>query len=184
MFIKKVKMHLHNVLKHKWYVFIIAIRAGIPIRGFFHDMSKFSYTEFFESAKNIESTTFSPIKSTYKKKGYSKAWLHHRGHNKHHAEYWYDEFAPIKSPLIPYPYVVEMICDKLAASIVYMGKNWSIQKEIDYLLSSDERPLLNEKTFQFIITIMEEIKKTSIQETISPQNLKKKYQEICVEERK
>lgn len=124
MSLKKINMHLNTILKHKWIVFKLSIRAGIPFRGFIHDLSKFSPTEFFDNVKYIEDVTFSPITSAKRKVGYSKAWLHHRGRNKHHPEYWYDESAPIKSPLIEYKYAVEMVCDKLAAGIVY--SRWKI----------------------------------------------------------
>lgn len=43
--------HTKTVLKHKWVVFKLCCKAGIPWRGLVHDLSKFSPTEFWESAK-------------------------------------------------------------------------------------------------------------------------------------
>ena len=38
--------HLKTITKHKWVVFKLSIKAGIPIRGLLHDLSKYSPTEF------------------------------------------------------------------------------------------------------------------------------------------
>ena len=63
--------------------------AGIPLQGIIHDNSKYSFTEFFISAK-FYTGTYSPIMDERKIYGYSKVWLHHKGRNKHHYEYWLD----------------------------------------------------------------------------------------------
>lgn len=124
--------HLWTVLRHKYWVFIFACKCGIPIRGFFHDFSKFSPVEFFESVKYFTGTD-SPINKAKKEKGYSKAWFHHRGRNKHHYEYWVDWLdsggIPVK---MPYKYVVEMICDYLAAAITYRQGEFSYLKEYQW----------------------------------------------------
>ena len=116
--------HLKLVIKHKYLVFKFSIRVGIPFRGLIHDLSKFSFTEFCESVKYYNGKR-SPISICKEKNGYSKAWLHHKGRNKHHLEYWVDLTAPNKAPIIPYKYLAEMVCDKLSASIAYGGKNWT-----------------------------------------------------------
>ena len=113
--------HFITITKHKWLVLILCIKAGIPWRGIVHDLSKYSPTEFIESVKYYQGD-HSPITECKKENGYSKAWLHHKGRNKHHYEYWYDREAPDQTPMIPYQYTVEMICDGLAAGIVYNGK--------------------------------------------------------------
>lgn len=179
--LKKVWMHLKTILKHKWLVFKLSIIAGIPIRGFFHDMSKFSPTEFLDNVKYIEDVTFSPITSARKKAGYSKAWLHHRGRNKHHPEYWYDNESPLNTPIIEYKYAVEMVCDKLAAGIVYSGGKFNPQREFNYVKNSSDNKLLHEKTYNFIIEIFTMLTKYSINDVINKKNLKKVYNEICLE---
>ena len=77
--------HLHMVNKHKYLVFKLSLKAGIPLRGLLHDLSKYLPIEFFEGVKYYDGK-ISPIKVCKKENGYSKAWLHHRGRNKHHAE--------------------------------------------------------------------------------------------------
>ena len=47
----KIFKHTKLVIKHKWVVFKLCCKIGIPWRGFMHDWSKFSPTEFWESIK-------------------------------------------------------------------------------------------------------------------------------------
>ena len=130
--LKKVVGHFCTITYHKWLVFKLCIRAGIPWRGFMHDWSKYSWTEFWESAKYYTGKR-SPIFYIKEANGYSKAWLHHKGRNKHHYEYWYDYAAPEQTPVIPYKYTVEMICDTLAAGMVYKGKEWTKESQKEYV---------------------------------------------------
>ena len=125
--------HLHLINKHKWYVFKLCLKAGIPFRGLVHDLSKYSPTEFFESVKYFNGN-HSPIVESKKENGYSKAWLHHKGRNKHHFEYWIDLNAPDKTPIIPYKYTAEMICDKIAAGLIYSGEDWTSDLELNYYM--------------------------------------------------
>ena len=43
--------HINLVFHHKWLVFKLCCKIGIPWRGFTHDWSKFSPIEFWESVK-------------------------------------------------------------------------------------------------------------------------------------
>ena len=111
--------HIKTVAKHKHYVFIHCVKAGIPWRGVVHDLSKFSPTEFFTSVKFYTGVR-SPIPYEREKYGYSKVWIHHFMHNKHHMEHWLDnalgKCVPAKMPL---KYIKEMFCDMLSANKVY-----------------------------------------------------------------
>ncbi len=119
--LKNLFGHLKTITKHKWVVFKLSIKAGIPIRGMLHDLSKYSIEEFCESVKYYQGGKRSPIQKAKEEKGYSLAWLHHKGRNKHHLEYWYD--ASLKEqPIMPFKYAEEMICDKLAARHSLSGK--------------------------------------------------------------
>ena len=84
--LKRFFKHLHTVNTHRFKVFLLCCRVGIPIQGLLHDLSKYSPEEFWESVKYYEGT-HSPIHNCKKENGYSKAWLHHKGRNKHHYEY-------------------------------------------------------------------------------------------------
>ncbi len=173
--IKAVK-HFCLITKHKWKVFKLCVRAGIPFRGLVHDLSKYSPTEFLESAKFFVGD-HSPITEAKRTNGYSKAWLHHKGRNKHHYEYWYDAKAPDKTPVIPYKYAVEMLCDTLAAGKTYLGKNWKNSSQLEYWNRTKDLEYINIKIANFLETAYIEVSKNGIEKTINKKNLKKLYNE-------
>lgn len=121
----------------------------------------------------------SPIQYAKEDYGYSKAWLHHKGRNKHHPEYWYDSNAPESLPIIPFKYVCEMICDQLAAGKVYQGKNWTKEYQLSYWQKHGDKLLLNSKLKQFVTQILTEVSKNGINKTITKKNLRICYDK-CV----
>lgn len=179
MFFKNCLRHFKTVMKHKWLVFKLCCKAGIPWRGIVHDLSKFSPTEFVESAKYYQGGKKSPIPACKQKEGYSKAWLHHKGRNRHHVEYWYDEFAPDKTPVIPYKYTVEMLCDGLAAGMVYNGKNWNNNTQLEYWLRKKDELPVNEKISNLAIEVYTQVSKQGVDKTITKNNLKNLYSKYC-----
>lgn len=172
--IKNFFCHLHTVNKHRFLVFKLSVKAGIPIRGLLHDLSKYSWTEFSEGVKYFQGTR-SPIIACKEKMGYSKAWLHHTGINKHHFEYWYDFNTSDKTPVIPYKYTVEMICDTIAAGIVYKGKKWSAKQQIKYFTSRNDLGYINDDIKKILIDVYNQIDKNGINKTLNKKNLKKTY---------
>lgn len=139
--IKNTFRHFNKICKHKWWVFYYCCKAGIPWRGIKHDMSKFSPTEFWESVRYYQGDR-SPIDACKEDNGYSKAWLHHKGRNSHHYEYWQDNFDNGGQPLqMPYREAVEMLCDYLGAGRAYMGKNFTYQKEYNWWRKKCENSL-------------------------------------------
>lgn len=124
----KTIKHLKTICKHKYWVFYYCCKAGIPWRGLVHDFSKFSPTEFFESVKYYQGTS-SPIDVCKKDKGWSAAWMHHKGRNRHHFEYWWDNNGPVK---MPYKDALELICDYLGAGRAYQGRNFSYRSELEW----------------------------------------------------
>lgn len=131
--------HLGVVNRHRFEVFKLCCKCGFPVRGLLHDLSKYSYIEFSESVKYYKKSNgkYSPLAACKKENGYSKAWLHHFGRNMHHYEYWYDHSAPIKNPVMPFKYTVEMVCDRIAASKIYNGKNYKDSDPYNYLMKKD-----------------------------------------------
>jgi len=110
-------------MKHKKYVYKLMSVCGYPIRGLVHDMSKFQIIELKESIKYYNGKR-SPLSIAKEKQGYSLAWLHHVGKNKHHSAYWVDITNGIMNPCkIPWVYLVEQICDTISAEKVY-HKDW------------------------------------------------------------
>ena len=143
--------HFKKVCVHKYWVFRYCLKAGIPTQGLLHDLSKFSPTEFLESVKYYQGSS-SPIDACKKEKGYSEAWMHHKGRNKHHYEFWQDNFdnggVAIEMPL---KYKKEMICDYIGAGRSYYGKSFNMQKEYEWWLNKKSKPLaMHEKDKVFI----------------------------------
>lgn len=139
--IKNVIGHLKTIHIHRKWVRHYCFYAGLYWQGLTHDLSKYSPTEFLESIKYYSGTS-SPIDACKKDKGWSKAWQHHKGRNKHHYEYWQDNFDNGGEPLLmPYEYALEMLCDYLGAGRAYMKENFSYENEYQWWQKKKKNPL-------------------------------------------
>lgn len=133
-----ITRHRHTVLRH-------CIKAGIPLQGLLHDLSKYSPSEFLRGARYFQGTR-SPNEAEREQNGYSAAWMHHKGRNKHHFEYWIDVhpqrkvYEPVEMPV---RYLIEMFCDRVAASKIYRGESYRDSDPLDYFLRGMQhgRPL-------------------------------------------
>ncbi len=168
--------HFKTILKHKWIVLCLSIRAGIPFRGLMHDFSKFSPVEFFEGVRYYQGNR-SPITKCREVTGYSKAGVHHYHMNKHHANYWYDVDSPVKMPIFPKKYIFEMICDDLAAGITYNGKHWKPSTQLEYFLNKKDRILLHDKIKEMLIATFTEVSEKGLKQTITKKNLNRLYEQ-------
>ena len=171
---KKFIGHLHTVNKHRFLVFLLCTRVGLIWRGLTHDLSKYSPTEFFEGVRYFTGYA-SPIRTCRKVNGYSKAWLHHKGRNKHHYEYWVDYDKEEIYPVIPYKYVAEMICDSLAAGITYQKKKWTKSYQLDYWMKIRKYAKINPKIDFLLTKVYTEIREEGIKKVITSKNLKELY---------
>lgn len=134
--------HFITITKHRHKVLKYCFLSGLYWQGLVHDLSKYGAIEFWNGAKYFVGTK-SPISLERSQKGYSAAWLHHKGRNKHHPEYWIDlnkttnQYEPIPMPNC---YIGESFCDHLAASKTYNRKKFSpimvkeyFEKEINFV---------------------------------------------------
>ena len=183
MYLKNIVGHFMVITRHKWVVFKLCCKVGQPWRGLVHDLSKYSPTEFWEGVKYFNGK-HSPITDAKKDKGYSQAWLHHKGRNKHHTDYWVDLSAPDKTPSIPYQYVAEMLCDKLAAGMVYKGKDWTKEYELDYWLNERDKTLVNDQVEALITEFLTQVSKDGIDKVLTKKNVKALYKKYCSPERR
>ena len=182
--ISNIFKHFILVTKHRWLVFKFCCKVGIPFRGLVHDLSKYTFVEFFESAKYYDGKV-TPILSCKKDKGYSESWLHHKGRNKHHDTYWVDLSAPQIAPVIPYKYLAEMMCDKLSANITYSGKDWTNSSEYEYWLKEKARPftIINPKCEHFLTEVFTQVKDNGIDKTFNKKNIKSLYKKYCIDDK-
>ena len=101
--------HFQKIHTHRKWVRRYCFLVGIPWQGITHDLSKYSPTEFWESVKYYQGNR-SPINAAKEDQGYSLAWLHHKGRNKHHYQYWMDDFDKgERNILMPKKYFKELI---------------------------------------------------------------------------
>ncbi len=178
--LKNTVRHFITITKHRLIVFKLCCKAGIPWRGLVHDLSKYTPAEFWGSVKYYQGGKRSPIPIQKQVEGFSKVWLHHRSRNKHHIEYWYDKDAPQKAPVIPYKYTVEMICDKLSASKVYLDKEWTNETELKYWREKERnREEVNDQIRKVLDEVFEQVSKEGIDKTITKKNLKNIYDKYC-----
>ncbi len=140
--------HFRTVTRHRHMVMVHCFKAGIPLQGLLHDISKYSPGEFFVSAKFYQGNR-SPNEKEREEKGYSTAWIHHKGRNKHHFEYWTD-YSPVEKGLagveMPVRYVAEMFCDRVAASKTYRGAAYKQSDPETYFLGAKTPRLINPRT--------------------------------------
>ena len=132
-----ITRHRHQVIRH-------CRKAGILWQGLRHDLSKYTPTEFIPGARYYIGTR-SPNEGERQDKGYSLAWMHHKGRNRHHFEYWTDYVPPTRrmQPVpMPARYVAEMFCDRLAASKVYRGADFDPGDPYKFFLRGKEKRLL------------------------------------------
>ena len=154
--IKQFLGHLHTINHHKWLVTRDCIRVGLISQGLKHDLSKYAPIEFFAGVKYYEGGKRSPINREKEEKGYSQGWLHHKGRNRHHFEYWIDYcIAPdghvfMGGCKMPKKYVAEMFCDRIAACRVYQGEKYTDASAYDYYQRSKGHVLIHPETSHLI----------------------------------
>ena len=132
----KVWKHFSTITAHKILVMKGCFRLGLYRQGLLHDMSKYGPTEFLAGCKYYKGY-MSPNNAERFDRGYSSAWLHHKGRNKHHFEYWtdYNTKSKVVEPVkMPMKYVAEMFCDRVAASKVYQGRNYTNDHPLNYFM--------------------------------------------------
>ncbi|MDO5411623.1 MAG: DUF5662 family protein [Lachnospiraceae bacterium] len=162
-YLENAKGHLKVVLHHKWEVMKGCFRVGLYRQGIVHDLSKFSPVEFGAGIRHFQQGMRSPNARERELYGYSCSWMHHKGRNKHHFEYWTDVSDDKKHCLagkkMPPRYLAEMVMDRIAASKTYKGRDYTDRTALDYLLKSSDNETMNPETYRElkkILTILAE----------------------------
>ena len=144
----QLRAHLHTVNRHRRLVRRYCLKLGLVWQGLTHDLSKYSPVEFWRGCKYYQGWR-SPNDQERLENGVSLAWLHHKGRNKHHLEYWID-YSTTKAGLtgmkIPLRYVCEMVCDRVAASQIYLGDRYTDASPWEYYERSRDHYLLHPET--------------------------------------
>ena len=153
--------HFKTITHHKYLVMQGCFRVGLYWQGLVHDLSKYSPTEFGIGMRYYQGTR-SPNAAERDEKGYSEAWMHHKGRNRHHYEYWTDlnvATGSYESVPMPRKYLVEMIMDRIAACKTYQGKAYTPGSALAYFERSMERNLMHpelKRQLHYLLAMLKE----------------------------
>ena len=151
---EKAVGHLRTVLHHKKLVAEGCFAVGLYSQGLLHDLSKFQPTELLNGFRYFQGGRQSPNNGERTVKGHSEAWIHHKGRNRHHFEYWTDyniEAAkagkyPVCPVQMPRRYVAEMLMDRIAASKTYLKDAYSDIEPLRYYERGKAGKLMHPQT--------------------------------------
>ena len=160
--LRKTVAHFKTITRHRHLVCRECFQVGLYWQGLTHDLSKYSPTEFWVGARYYQGTR-SPNNAEREETGVSKSWLHHKGRNRHHYEYWLDYstkpdagingsgIIPCRMPL---RYVMEMFMDRIAASKVYNGASYQDTDPLDYYTRGNTRRFLHPDTADLLESLL------------------------------
>lgn len=163
--------HFKTITYHKILVAKGCFKIGLYKQGILHDLSKYSPEEFWVGVKYYQGTR-SPNDAEREEKGYSAAWLHHKGRNKHHYEYWIDynkkagpgRMVPVA---MPDKYIAEMVMDRIAACKVYKGKAYTDSAPLEYFEKGCQNHLMHETTRKKLKELLQMLAEQGEKETFS-----------------
>ena len=160
--------HFKTITHHKILVAKGCFKVSLYKQGLLHDMSKYSPTEFWVGAKYYQGTR-SPNNAEREDIGYSSAWLHHKGRNKHHMEYWID-YGPDKCTGItgmkmPTKYVVEMFIDRVAASRNYQREKYTDESPLAYYEHGKQYHIIHEESRELLECLLHMLAECGEEET-------------------
>ncbi len=164
--------HFKTITTHKLMVMKYCFRIGLYKQGLLHDLSKYTPTEFLVGCRYYQGTR-SPNNAEREATGVSRSWLHHKGRNKHHFEYWVDYSFPPSDSIIagmqmPKKYVAEMIMDRIAAARVYNKGNYTDAQPLAYYNKSREKMwFIHETTRAQMELLLEMLAEKGEAETLS-----------------
>lgn len=166
----KAWKHFLTITHHKILVAQGCFKVGLYKQGILHDMSKYSWTEFRVGAKYYQGTR-SPNNAEREEIGYSSSWLHHKGRNKHHFEYWIDYASDGDGNLagmkMPDQYIIEMFMDRIAASKVYMKESYTDSSPLQYYNRGKGKIILHEHTRELLETCLNMLAEKGEEKTFS-----------------
>lgn len=159
--------HFVTITRHRHMVIRHCYKAGIFFQGLRHDLSKYSPAEFIPGARFFQGDR-SPTEEERRTYGYSLAWMHHKGRNKHHFEYWTDynyKTRRVEAMEMPLKYVKEMFCDRVAAGKIYLGKNYTNDNPINYFLNGNAQNIMHPETAKLLREWLEMLQREGEEKT-------------------
>lgn len=172
---QKAAAHFATITHHKILVCEGCWKVGLLRQGLLHDLSKYSPTEFLVGARYYQGDR-SPNNAEREDIGYSTAWLHHKGRNRHHYEYWIDYSTRasegngrvgIMPAKMPGRFVVEMFMDRIAACKVYCGADYTDADPWNYYSQGDTAQFLHPETARLIEHLLKMLRDRGEEETFA-----------------
>ena len=154
--------HFKTITNHKLLVMKYCFKIGLYKQGILHDLSKYSWVEFSAGVKYYQGFR-SPNYGQKLEEGYSSAWLHHKGRNKHHFEYWIDYTLDpnegLKGMRMPLKYVVEMFIDRMCASKNYQKEKYTDRSALEYYNTGKKHYIIHDESrreLEFLLNMLAE----------------------------
>ena len=150
---KKAWGHLKTITEHKLLVMRHCFQVGLYRQGLTHDLSKYMPSELLMGFAYFNDGKSSPNNGEREAKGSSYAWMHHKGRNRHHFEYWTDYALhpsqrkyPLQTVQMPRKYVVEMLMDRISASKNYNKETYTQHDPLAYFERGKSHYLMHPQT--------------------------------------
>ena len=67
----------------------------------------------------------------------------------------------------------------MAAGIIYSGKNWTSDLELNYYMKERENNLIHEGVDKLLIDVFTQVKDNGIDKTLKRKNIKELYKKYC-----
>ena len=167
---EKALGHFRTITKHKLLVMKLCFKVGLCGQGLKHDLSKYAPVEFSKGARYYQGFR-SPNAQERDERGFTEAWLHHKGRNRHHMEYWIDYAVDGDHAMcgmkMPVRYVVEMFCDRVAASKVYRGEKYRQTDPLEYYQHSRGHYLIHPETDALLEKLLRMLAEKGEEETFA-----------------
>ena len=93
-------------------------------------------------------------------------------------KYWEDLNRSVRVPVpMPYAYIVEALCDEIAAGMVYQGKEWSKQYPLEYWNQVEKNTPVEKHPYNiaFMESVFQRIAEKGLKEGLDKKYLKKEY---------
>lgn len=149
--------HFKTITTHRILVMQGCFRMGLYWQGLTHDLSKYSLTEFKTGVEYYQGNK-SPNAAEREDKGYSEAWLHHKGRNRHHYEYWTDvtkdRSLGIVGIKMPVRYVAEMFADRVAACKTYEKDRYTTMSPWRYYKKTKDYITIHPETRRLLARLL------------------------------
>lgn len=164
---QKIRGHLSTINAHKMLVTRLCFACGLYGQGVKHDLSKYSWQELKTGFRYYQGYR-SPIDAQKEKEGVSASWLHHKGRNPHHWEYWLDNSPNgVRPAPMPFNYVVEMFCDRVAASMIYQKDKYTDRSALQYYLDHQHQMMIHPDTERQILFLLHYLAKNGLRRTLA-----------------